>query len=68
MKSLDEVLDRGVVSSILPSKESFIEEANKRKLRFYIGVDPTGTTLHLSHAKNYMLLEEFRSLGHEVDF
>ena len=39
---------------------------NKKKLRFYIGADPTSSALHLSHAKNYMLLEEFRQLGHEV--
>lgn len=31
---------------------------NKR-LTFYIGADPTGDSLHLSHAKNFMLLEGF---------
>ena len=35
-------------------------------MRIYIGADPTSNSLHLSHAKNYMLLEEFRLLGHEV--
>lgn len=35
-------------------------------MRIYIGADPTSSVLHLSHAKNFMLLEEFRQLGHEV--
>lgn len=60
------VLDRGVIVNMLPSKEEFLEALSNRKLRFYIGADPTSTALHLSHGKNYMLLEEFRQLGHEV--
>jgi tyrosyl-tRNA synthetase len=60
------VLDRGVIVNMLPSKEEFLEALSTRKLRFYIGADPTSTALHLSHGKNYMLLEEFRQLGHEV--
>lgn len=60
------ILDRGVIAHILPSKEEFLEAMQTRKLRFYIGADPTSTALHLSHGKNYMLLEEFRQLGHEV--
>ena len=36
------------------------------KLSIYIGVDRTSDSLHLSHAKNYMFLEELRQLGHEV--
>jgi len=64
---IDEILKRGVIVDALPT----IKEFRKRllsgdKLRFYIGADPTSTALHLSHAKNYMLLEEFRKLGHEV--
>lgn len=60
------ILDRGVIMHMLPSKEEFLEALSTRKLRFYIGADPTSTALHLSHGKNYMLLEEFRQLGHEV--
>lgn len=63
---LIKILDRGIIKDILPSKELFIKEALKRKLRFYIGFDATAPTLHLSHAKNFMVLEEFRQLGHEV--
>lgn len=66
-KAIDKVLDRGVIVEILPSKKEFREELLKgKRLRFYIGADATAPSLHLSHAKNYMILEEFRQLGHEV--
>ena len=66
-KLIDEVLNRGVIKEILPSKDEFRNRLlNGDKLSFYIGADPTSTALHLSHAKNYMLLEEFRQLGHKV--
>lgn len=62
-----DILRRGVIVNILPSMETFEERLlSGEKLRFYIGADPTSKALHLSHAKNYMLLEEFRKLGHEV--
>jgi tyrosyl-tRNA synthetase len=61
------VLDRGVVAKLLPSREFVLSRlAADTPLRIYIGADPTGSDLHLSHAKNYMLLEEFRQLGHTV--
>jgi tyrosyl-tRNA synthetase len=65
-KRIDEIINRGIIKEILPSKEEFKKALLERKLKFYIGADPTGTSLHLSHAKNFMLLEEFRQLGHEV--
>ena len=61
------IVDRGVIVGVLPDNESFIEQlAGSEPMRIYIGADPTSTALHLSHAKNYMLMEEFRQLGHEV--
>jgi tyrosyl-tRNA synthetase len=66
-KLIDEILNRGVIKEILPNKEEFKNRLlSGDKLSFYIGADPTSTALHLSHAKNYMLLEEFRQLGHKV--
>ena len=66
-KKIDEILDRGVVVGALPSMREFKEKLLKgKKMRFYMGADPTSPSLHLSHAKNYMLLEELRKLGHEV--
>ncbi len=37
-----------------------------KKLRVYLGVDPTGPTLHLGHAIPLKKLKEFQELGHEV--
>ena len=63
---IEEVLKRGVIKQVLPTEKEFKDKMMRKKLRFYIGADPTSTALHLSHAKNYMILEEFRQLGHEV--
>ncbi len=66
-KIIDSLLNRGVITSILPTKEEFKKKLlSGDKIRIYIGADPTSDALHLSHAKNYMVLEEFRLLGHEV--
>ena len=66
-KRIDEILNRGVIKQILPSTEAFKQALLTKTLTFYIGADPTGDSLHLSHAKNFMLLEEFRQLGHKVN-
>jgi len=64
---IDAILNRGVIVEVLPSKDAFREKLlSGDRIRMYIGADPTSTSLHLSHAKNYLLLEEFRQLGHEV--
>ena len=66
-KRIKEILERGIVSEILPSKEEFLDKLlSGQRLKIYIGADPTNDALHLSHAKNYMFLEELRQLGHEV--
>jgi len=66
-EQVNKVLDRGIIKQILPTRDEFAKALlGDKKLRFYIGADPTSSALHLSHAKNYMLLEEFRQLGHEV--
>ncbi|QQS61600.1 MAG: tyrosine--tRNA ligase [Candidatus Moraniibacteriota bacterium] len=64
--SIDEIFARGTIVEILPSEELFRKRLLEEKLKFYIGFDATSSTLHLSHAKNIMLLEKFRRLGHEV--
>ncbi|MCX6797803.1 MAG: tyrosine--tRNA ligase, partial [Candidatus Falkowbacteria bacterium] len=58
---IKEILERGVIKEILPSKEEFKKRLlSGDKLRFYIGLDPTFTALHLGHAQNLFLLEDFR--------
>ncbi len=66
-KKIEEVFERGVISQVLPEKEELLKRfSSGERLRIYIGADPTSTSLHLGHAQNYMVLEDFRKLGHEV--
>jgi tyrosyl-tRNA synthetase len=66
-KKIDEILNRGTIVEVLPVQDEFRNKLlSGQKLRFYIGFDATAPTLHLSHAKNLILLEKFRKLGHEV--
>jgi len=66
-KKIDAILDRGTIVQILPTKKEFRDRLlSGDRLRFYIGFDATAPTLHLSHAKNFMLMERLRQLGHEV--
>ncbi len=65
-KLVDQVLDRGVVE-ILPSKKEFKELLlSGKKIRLYLGVDPTGFELHLGHSLALRKLQQFADLGHEV--
>jgi tyrosyl-tRNA synthetase len=67
-KLIDEIINRSV-AEILPSKEELKKVLlSGKKIRFYIGTDPTGTSLHIGHATNYMVLERLRKLGHEAIF
>ena len=66
-KKINEIFDRGTIVNVIPSKDNIKERMlNGERLRMYWGFDATAPTLHLSHAKNFMLLEKFRQLGHEV--
>ncbi len=67
IQKIDEILERGTIVKFLPTKEEFRKKLlSGEKMKFYIGFDATAPTLHLSHAKNFMLMEKFRKLGHEV--
>jgi len=67
-KTIDELLDRSVVEVLPSKKELKAVLMSGKKIRIYIGTDATGTSLHLGHATNYIILEKFRKLGHEVIF
>src|SRR3989344_4101875 len=65
--AINKILRRGVAVDALPSWGALYGVLTSgKRLRIYTGADPTADTLHLSHAKNFMLLEELRGLGHEV--
>lgn len=67
---LSQLIDRSV-EEIFPSKgflEKRIKETSeqKKKLRVYAGIDPTGDSLHIGHAIVLKKLKEFQDLGHET--
>lgn len=66
-EKIEEVLDRGLVADIIPSRQELMKFLlSGKRLKIYIGADPTATSLHLGHAGNYFFLEDLRKLGHEV--
>ncbi len=65
MNKIDEVLTRGV-EQVLPGKASLQKLMESKKIRVYLGIDPTGTHLHLGHTIPMRKLQEFANLGHEA--
>ncbi|NCN45698.1 MAG: tyrosine--tRNA ligase [Candidatus Pacebacteria bacterium CG10_big_fil_rev_8_21_14_0_10_36_11] len=62
---IEEVLTRGV-AEILPNTNGFAQRLEKGKIRLYLGIDPTGSFLHLGHSVVLRKLQQFAQLGHEV--
>lgn len=66
MDKIDELLARGV-EKIYPSKEEFKKALESgRKLKIYIGADPTAPQLHLGHSTNFLILKKLQNLGHKI--
>jgi len=65
--TIDEVLTRAV-DKVLPSKEGLKKLMEKKKIKLYLGVDPTAENLHLGHTVLIRKLQQFADLGHEVIF
>ncbi|HWQ99843.1 MAG TPA: tyrosine--tRNA ligase, partial [Candidatus Methylomirabilis sp.] len=55
------------MENVYPNRDA-VEAAltSGRRLRVYLGVDPTGPSLHLGHAIPMRKLAELQALGHEV--
>jgi len=64
-RKIEEVLTRGV-EKVLPDKEGLKSLMQKRKIRLYLGIDPTAPKLHLGHTITLRKLQEFADLGHEA--
>jgi tyrosyl-tRNA synthetase len=60
-----EVLTRNV-DQVLPTKNQLKRLMQRRKIRLYLGVDPTGRKLHLGHTITLRKLQDFANLGHEA--
>jgi tyrosyl-tRNA synthetase len=61
----DELLIRGV-DAVLPSSEGLAKLIEGKKIRLYLGIDPTGNQLHLGHAVVLRKLNQFAQAGHHV--
>ena len=64
-QKIEEVLNRGV-EEIVPSKEGLKELMKSKKIRLYLGVDPTSPKIHLGHIIPIKKLMQFQNLGHEA--
>jgi len=65
--TIDELLTRGVETYI--PKEGLKERLrSKKKLKIYLGCDPTSPRIHLGNAVPLRKLRDFQNMGHEVIF
>ncbi len=65
MEAIETLLTRGVEEVLV--KESLVKRLNSgKKLVVKLGIDPTGSELHLGHAVVLRKLREVQDLGHEA--
>ena len=64
-QKIEAILSRGV-TEVLPSKNSLAKLMTEKKIRLYLGIDPTGAFLHLGHAVGLRKLQQFAEMGHQV--
>jgi len=64
-KKIKEILTRGV-EDVLVKEDLEKKLISGKKIKLYLGVDPTGFDLHLGHAIALWKLRAFQDLGHEV--
>lgn len=63
----DQLLHRGV-QDIVPRKGLEDKIKAGKKLKVYLGIDPTSTNIHLGNAVPLRKLRDFQQAGHEVIF
>ncbi len=65
-EKIELLLERSI-ATIYPSKDALRELLRSgKKLRIYVGIDPTATYVHLGHSTNYFILRRFHELGHKI--
>jgi tyrosyl-tRNA synthetase len=62
MKLYDELVARGAVAQI--TDEALIDQLNNGKLSFYLGIDPTGDSLHVGHLFGLINVRRLQEAGH----
>jgi len=63
MKLYDELVARGAVAQI--TDDQLIEELNHGSLAFYLGIDPTGDSLHVGHLFGLINCRRLQAAGHK---
>lgn len=66
-KLVNEILTRGVAEVVVEKDLRKLLLSGKR-IKLYLGIDPTGGDLHLGHSIPLRKLQKFMELGHEVVF
>ncbi|MCQ2164491.1 MAG: tyrosine--tRNA ligase [Bacteroidales bacterium] len=59
---VEELKWRGMIHDIMPGTE---EELMKGPAGAYVGIDPTGDSLHIGHLVSIMILKHFQACGHK---
>ncbi len=59
---IEELKWRGMIHDIMPGTE---EELMKGPSSAYVGIDPTGDSLHIGHLVSIMILKHFQACGHK---
>ncbi|MBI2068688.1 MAG: tyrosine--tRNA ligase [Candidatus Yanofskybacteria bacterium] len=64
-KKIEDTLTRRI-EAIFPSREEAVKKLKEgKRLRVYLGIDPTGTDLHLGHTIPLLFLKQLLELGHK---
>ena len=50
----------------MPNRAGLKKAMERKKIRLYMGIDPTGGKLHLGHTIGLRKLQQFADLGHEA--
>lgn len=68
VRKVSEAVDRRVPETgAFPTREDVVKRlAGPERLTVYVGIDPTGTELHLGHTIPLLLLGDLAGLGHEA--
>ncbi|MBT6069161.1 tyrosine--tRNA ligase [Candidatus Peregrinibacteria bacterium] len=64
-EQVNDILTRGVTNVIVKEELEKLLLSGKR-IRLYLGIDPTGSDIHIGHAVPLLKMRRFQELGHEV--
>lgn len=65
-RKIEELLTRGV-ENVFPNPEFLKSKMlGGERLTLYLGIDPTGPTLHMGHVIPLLKLSQFQTLGHQI--